>query len=73
MMSAKGQTIRLPLKSINITGRATQGVTVMRFKHKDDNVSCMAIINTEKLKEQTTDPKLNLSTVEEKDNVVSLN
>ncbi|MEK7213226.1 MAG: DNA gyrase subunit A [Patescibacteria group bacterium] len=38
MMSAKGQTIRLPFKSINTSGRATQGVRLMRFKEGDDKV-----------------------------------
>ncbi len=38
MMSAKGQVIRLPFKSINTSGRATQGVRLMRFKEENDHV-----------------------------------
>ena len=38
MMSAKGQTIRLPFKSISVSGRATQGVRLMRFKETGDKV-----------------------------------
>lgn len=33
--SAKGQVIRLPLQSVSILGRSTQGVRVMRLEEKD--------------------------------------
>lgn len=44
MMSAKGQVIRLPFKSINTSGRATQGVRLMRFKEAGDRVASVTII-----------------------------
>jgi len=43
-ISTKGQTIRLPLKSISKLGRATQGVRVMRFKEKDDRVVSVTLV-----------------------------
>ncbi len=39
IMSQKGQVIRLPLKSISVLGRATQGVRVMKFKDPGDKVA----------------------------------
>ena len=44
MMSAKGQVIRLPFKSINTSGRATQGVRLMRFKETGDTVTSVTIL-----------------------------
>ncbi|MFH1425956.1 MAG: DNA gyrase subunit A [Candidatus Kerfeldbacteria bacterium] len=44
IVSQKGQVIRLPLKSVNILGRATQGVRLMRFKQKGDAVASVTII-----------------------------
>lgn len=44
MMSAKGQVIRLPCKSINTSGRATQGVRLMRFKETGDTVASVTIL-----------------------------
>lgn len=44
MMSAKGQVIRLPFKSINTSGRATQGVRLMRFKEDGDIVAGVTIL-----------------------------
>ena len=41
--SAQGQIIRIPLKSISVLGRATQGVRIMR-PQPDDKVSAAAII-----------------------------
>ncbi|MFA6428536.1 MAG: DNA gyrase subunit A [Candidatus Buchananbacteria bacterium] len=38
IISKKGQVIRLPLNSVSVLGRATQGVRVMRFKEPDDKV-----------------------------------
>ena len=43
-ISGKGQTIRIPLKSISILGRATQGVRVMALKEKDDRVSNVTLV-----------------------------
>ncbi len=44
MMSMKGQVIRLPFKSINTSGRATQGVRLMRFKEPGDQVGSVTMI-----------------------------
>ncbi|MCK5481896.1 MAG: DNA gyrase subunit A, partial [Gammaproteobacteria bacterium] len=41
IISEKGQVIRMSFKSINKTGRDTQGVRLMRFKNKDDKVACV--------------------------------
>lgn len=44
LMSAKGQAIRLPLKTVSISGRATQGVRLMRFKEPNDRVASVTVI-----------------------------
>ncbi len=44
VISAKGQVIRLPLKSVPVLGRDTQGVRVMRFKEADDKVVSVALV-----------------------------
>lgn len=44
LMSAKGQVIRLPFASINSSGRATQGVRLMRFKEEGDKVSSVTLL-----------------------------
>lgn len=44
VMSAKGQVIRLPLKSVSVTGRATQGVRIMRFKVASDTVASVTFV-----------------------------
>jgi len=44
VMSEKGQVIRLPIKSISVLGRATQGVRVMRFKEEGDRVASVAVV-----------------------------
>ena len=44
IMSEKGQVIRLPLKSVSVLGRATQGVRLMSFKEKDDKVASVTFI-----------------------------
>ena len=44
IMSAKGQVIRLPFGSINSSGRATQGVRLMRFKEEGDKVASVTLI-----------------------------
>lgn len=41
IISAKGQVIRLPFKSVNELGRDTQGIRLMRFKEVDDAVACV--------------------------------
>lgn len=44
IISEKGQVIRLPLKSVNILGRSTQGVRLMRFKEAGDKVASVTFI-----------------------------
>ena len=44
LMSAKGQVIRLPFTSISTSGRATQGVRLMRFKEDGDKVASVTLI-----------------------------
>ena len=44
IISAKGQVIRLPLKAVNILGRATQGVRLMKFKAPNDKVASTTFI-----------------------------
>ena len=41
IISEKGQVIRMPFKSINQTGRDTQGVRLMRLKAENDKVACV--------------------------------
>jgi DNA gyrase subunit A len=41
--SAKGQIIRVPLKTISVLGRATQGVRVMRL-NGDDKIAATAVL-----------------------------
>ena len=47
LISRKGQMIRLPLDQVPTTGRATQGVYVMRLKHKGDMVASLSLIITD--------------------------
>ncbi|MFH1565033.1 MAG: DNA gyrase subunit A [bacterium] len=44
IISAKGQVIRLPMSSIKSTGRATQGVHLMRFKDPSDKVVSLTFV-----------------------------
>ncbi|MFH0854254.1 MAG: DNA gyrase subunit A [bacterium] len=44
IISIKGQVIRLPLKSINSTGRDTQGVHLMRFRENNDKVASVTFV-----------------------------
>jgi len=44
IISRKGQVIRLPIKSVSILGRATQGVRLMRFRDVSDAVSSVTFI-----------------------------
>jgi len=44
IISERGQVIRLPLKSVNRLGRATQGIHLMRFKEAKDKVASLALI-----------------------------
>jgi len=44
IISAHGQVIRLPLKSVNVLGRATQGVRLMKFKESGDKVASATFV-----------------------------
>lgn len=44
LISANGQTIRLPFSSIPSSGRDTQGVRLMRFKDGEDKVVSVTVI-----------------------------
>jgi DNA gyrase subunit A len=44
IISTKGQVIRLPLSSVSVLGRATQGVRLMRFKEDNDRVASVAFV-----------------------------
>jgi DNA gyrase subunit A len=43
-ISMQGQVIRMPIKSISVLGRDTQGVRVMRFKEAKDAVSSVTLV-----------------------------
>ncbi len=44
IMSSHGQVIRLPLKSVNVLKRATQGVRLMRFKDTGDTIASVTLV-----------------------------
>ena len=44
IISKKGQMIRIPLKAVNVIGRATQGVRIMKFKQEGDKVASVTFI-----------------------------
>ena len=44
MTSKHGQVVRIPLKDIPELGRATQGVILMRFAKKGDNIAAVATL-----------------------------
>ncbi len=44
VISQKGQVIRLPLKSISVLGRDTQGVRVMKFNDPKDRVASVTLV-----------------------------
>jgi len=44
IISAHGQVIRLPLKTVSRLGRATQGVRLMKFKDPKDKVANITLI-----------------------------
>lgn len=44
VISTKGQVIRLAIKQVNVLGRDTQGVRVMKFKDESDTVSNITIV-----------------------------
>ena len=58
IISAFGKVIRLPLKSVSVLGRATQGVTLMRLD-KGDKVASLAIL----VKEEEEAPEAASGTV----------
>jgi DNA gyrase subunit A len=44
IISDKGQVIRLPLKTVSVLGRATQGVRLMRFSEPNDKVASVTFV-----------------------------
>jgi DNA gyrase subunit A len=44
MLSTAGQVIRIPCEQINRSGRATQGVTLMRMSRPNEQVASMTVI-----------------------------
>jgi len=44
IISRKGQVIRLPLKSVSVLNRATQGVRLMRFSDENDGVASVTFV-----------------------------
>lgn len=44
VISDKGQVIRMPLKSVSVSGRTTQGVRLIRFSEDNDQVSSVTFI-----------------------------
>lgn len=44
IMSEKGQVIRLPLKTVTVLGRATQGVRLMRFSETNDKAATVTFV-----------------------------
>lgn len=44
IISKNGQVIRMPFKSVNLLGRVTQGVKLMRFKTQGDEVANVTIL-----------------------------
>ncbi|MEI6627187.1 MAG: DNA gyrase subunit A [bacterium] len=44
IISKNGQVIRLPIKQVNVLGRDTQGVRVMRFKEEKDMVANVTLL-----------------------------
>ena len=44
VISQKGQVIRLPLKSISVLGRDTQGVRIMKFSDPKDRVASVTLV-----------------------------
>lgn len=44
VISSAGQVIRLPLVSVSVLGRATQGVRVMRFKKAGDSIASVTVV-----------------------------
>jgi DNA gyrase subunit A len=44
IISEKGQVIRLKIKQVNVIGRDTQGVRLMKFKDKDDKAAKVTFV-----------------------------
>ena len=47
IISKNGQVIRLPIKGVNVIGRDTQGVRLMRFKIENDTVASTTLVQSE--------------------------
>ncbi|MEK7606582.1 MAG: DNA gyrase subunit A [Patescibacteria group bacterium] len=44
IISSQGQVIRLPFRTVSVSGRDTQGVHLMRFKEKGDTVASLTFV-----------------------------
>lgn len=55
--STHGQVIKLPLKNIPQMGRSTQGVILMRFAKKSDEVAAIAVFEKPEVEETQEDKK----------------
>jgi DNA gyrase subunit A len=60
LTSKSAQIIKLPLKNIPELGRDTQGVILMRFAHKGDNVAAVTYLDKEEDETVVKQPKLPL-------------
>jgi len=60
LISSHGQMIRLPLNQVPTSGRATQGVYVMRLKNEDRVASLSLILNESEVKEDESKQALPL-------------
>jgi len=47
VISKKGQVIRIPFDTINLIGRDTQGVRLMRFKEENDTLATFSMIDVD--------------------------
>jgi DNA gyrase subunit A len=44
LISRSGQTVRLPLDSVRVTGRTTQGVILAKLKDNDDGFTSATVV-----------------------------
>ncbi|MDD4151860.1 MAG: DNA gyrase subunit A [Candidatus Gracilibacteria bacterium] len=58
LISKEGQTIRLPLNTIRITSRVTQGVILSKLKDKEDCVVSVSLMKTGDVEDDSKDEKL---------------
>ena len=44
LISKSGQTVRLPLDTVRVTGRTTQGVILAKLKDNDDGITSATVV-----------------------------